>query len=366
MHENEKAQLVRIEDIAADDRTAQLGSALAEVWERSVRATHDFLCEEDIVAMRPYVKDAVEHIESLAVAYTAHDVPLGFAGAAEGKLEMLFVDDTARGHGVGHALLAHAVEQFDVHRLDVNEQNPQARAFYEHEGWRAVYRSSIDDSDRPFPLIRMQRAQGVRAEVSSGAWYEAAVPRIEADLMRGRRLMRAYDDAYYAGEGCTELLRRALGAFGFASTLTAGARVDYGYNVFIGDRCFFNYDCVFLDGAHITFGDDVWVGPRCSFVTPIHPLHGDDRPVRVDENGRTTHLAERTAPIHVGSRAWLATNVTVVGGVTIGEGAVIGAGSVVTRDIPANTFACGVPCRPIRAITEADRLDPSIYPEVRP
>ncbi len=271
-----------------------------------------------------------------------------FAHRSDGSISVIFYHL--------EALLAHAVGAFGAHRLDVNEQNPQAVSFYEHEGWRAVYRSSRDDAGRPFPYIRMQREDGIRAEMASGDWYESANPALAADRLRARRLMRAYDEAYYANEGGADILHGVLGAFGFDSELTAGARVDYGYNVFVGDRCFFNYDCTFLDGAHIIFGDDVMVGPRCSFVTPIHPLHPDDRVMQLEEDGTPAHLAERNAAIHVGSRAWLAANVTVTGGVTIGEGAVIGAGSVVTRDIPANTFACGVPCRPVRAITDADRI----------
>lgn len=350
------AQPARIEDLPAAERTAELGEALAAVWERSVRATHQFLTEDDIMDMRPFVGEAVRGIGQLAVAFGEDGQPLGFAGVEAGKLEMLFIDSAARDKGVGRALLAHAVDAFDAHRLDVNEQNPQAVGFYEHEGWHAVYRSSRDDAGRPFPYIRMQRESGIRAEMASGDWYESTDPALAADRLRARRLMRAYDDAYYANEGGADILHSALGAFGFASELTAGARVDYGYNVFVGDRCFFNYDCTFLDGAHIVFGDDVMVGPRCSFVTPIHPLHPDDRVMQLDEHDQLMRLTERNAAIHVGSRAWLAANVTVVGGVTIGEGAVIGAGSVVTRDIPANTFACGVPCRPVRSITDADRI----------
>lgn len=351
------APRARIEDLPTNERTPELGEKLAAVWERSVRATHHFLTEDDIAGMRPFVGEAVCGISQLAVAFGEDNQPLGFAGVENGKLEMLFIDSAARGKGVGRALLAHAVEAFDAHRLDVNEQNPQAVGFYEHEGWRAVYRSSHDDAGRPFPYIRMQRATGIRAEMASGDWYEDAGPTLAADRLHARRLMRAYDDAYYANEGGADILHGVLGAFGLASELTAGARVDYGYNVFVGDRCFFNYDCTFLDGAHIVFGDDVMVGPRCSFVAPIHPLHPDDRVMTLDERDQVAHATERNAAIHVGSRAWLAANVTVVGGVTIGEGAVIGAGSVVTRDIPANTFACGVPCRPVRAITDADRIE---------
>ena len=93
-------------------------------------------------------------IERDAVSYTH----LGFAGSQDGKLEMLFVAPEVRGRGVGRALLAHAVEHAGVRTLDVNEQNPQAVGFYEHEGFVVAGRSPVDDAGRPFPLLHMRRA----------------------------------------------------------------------------------------------------------------------------------------------------------------------------------------------------------------
>ena len=61
-------------------------------------------------------------------------------------------------------------------------------------------------------------------------------------------------------------------------------------------------------------------------------------------------------PVTVGNNCWFGANVVVCPGVTIGDNVVIGAGSVVTRDIPANSFAAGNPCRVIREITEADSM----------
>jgi len=61
-------------------------------------------------------------------------------------------------------------------------------------------------------------------------------------------------------------------------------------------------------------------------------------------------------PVIIGDNCWFGANVTVCPGVTIGDNCVIGAGSVVTRDIPSDSFAAGVPCRVIRGITESDRM----------
>lgn len=148
-----------IEDIAASQRGETLVEQLALLWERSVRATHLFLSEDDIVAMRPEVREGLRAVPQLAVAF-GDGAPLGFAGVADDKLEMLFVDDAARGRGIGSALLKHAVDRWGVHRLDVNEQNPAARGFYEHEGFRVASRSELDEAGRPFPLLHMERCSG--------------------------------------------------------------------------------------------------------------------------------------------------------------------------------------------------------------
>lgn len=147
--------MVEIREVASDVRDAALVEALAAVWERSVRATHGFLTEEDIVGMRPEVPTYIGEIAQLTIA-CENGTPVGFAGVEDGSLEMLFVDDTARGRSVGKALLLHAVECQGARRLDVNEQNSQARGFYEHEGFRVTGRSACDGAGRPFPLLHME------------------------------------------------------------------------------------------------------------------------------------------------------------------------------------------------------------------
>lgn len=147
--------MLNLKEVASDARSAELVAQLAAVWERSVRATHDFLAEEDIVGMRPDALNYIRGIAQLTVAYEGNRA-VGFAGVEDGSLDMLFVDAEARGRGTGKALLRHAVENQGVVRLDVNEQNPQARGFYEHEGFRVVGRSELDGEGRPFPLLHME------------------------------------------------------------------------------------------------------------------------------------------------------------------------------------------------------------------
>lgn len=138
------------------DRTPELVEALLGVWERSVRATHDFLTEEDVTRIRGYVPQAIGGVGRLAVARADDGRALGFAGANGTMLEMLFVDAGERGTGVGSALLRHAIGDWGVSELTVNEQNPQAVGFYEHMGFVTFDRSETDDAGEPFPLLHMR------------------------------------------------------------------------------------------------------------------------------------------------------------------------------------------------------------------
>lgn len=343
-----------IRELAKSERSPELVETLASVWERSVRATHDFLTAEDIAGIAPEVPCALANIASLAIVY-ADGQPIAFAGAQNGKLEMLFVDPGVRKRGVGRALLVYAIDNWAVHCLDVNEQNPQACGFYEHEGFAVVARSAHDGAGRPFPLLHLGLTKGARAEMRSGEWFDATVSELAVDRERARVVVRRYNGETTLSEDArVDLLRELFGAWGLGSSVSDGAKVDYGYNIFIGTGCFFNFNCTFLDGAPIVFGDGVCVGPNCTFATPLHPLIGEERAMQIDADG-VSRQWERNLPIVIGDDVWLASNVTVNPGVTIGEGAVVGSGSVVTKDIPPHTLAFGNPCRVVRAITEEDR-----------
>ena len=130
---------------------------LAKVWEASVRATHDFLTEADIAWLRPQVRDNYFPMVQLRAFKRASDNQiLGFVGVAGDNVEMLFVAPDARGQGVGRQLLAYAVQHMDATTVDVNEQNPQAVGFYEHEGFEVTGRSPLDGQGKPFPLLHMR------------------------------------------------------------------------------------------------------------------------------------------------------------------------------------------------------------------
>ena len=112
---------------------------------------------------------------------------------------------------------------------------------------------------------------------------------------------------------------------------------DYGSNIELGERVFFNFNCVVLDVCLVRIGDYSLFGPAVQIYTPMHPLDAERR--RREEFGK---------PIGIGSDVWVGGGAIILPGVRIGSRAVIGAGSVVTRDVPEGVLAAGNPCRVIR------------------
>lgn len=128
---------------------------LLEVWEASVRATHDFLSEDAISSLRPLILEQYFDAVELRCVRSEEGKILGFCGVADGNLEMLFIAPDSRGHGIGTALCRHTVDRLGVVSVDVNEQNPQALGFYRHLGFKIVGRSPLDGQGNPFPLLHL-------------------------------------------------------------------------------------------------------------------------------------------------------------------------------------------------------------------
>lgn len=129
---------------------------LIEVWEASVRATHDFLPESDIEYFKPLILNEYFDAVTLFCCRNEDDSISGFGGVADKKIEMLFVKPADFGKGVGRTLLNHAVEKFDARELDVNEQNEQAVGFYKHLGFEVIGRSPVDGLGKPYPLLHLK------------------------------------------------------------------------------------------------------------------------------------------------------------------------------------------------------------------
>ncbi|MGC5164705.1 sugar O-acetyltransferase [Rhodococcus sp. DT1] len=131
-----------------------------------------------------------------------------------------------------------------------------------------------------------------------------------------------------------------VGSLGEGAEVRAPLYVDYGYNITIGPRTFVNFGAVMLDVARISIGADVQIGPNVQLLTPTHPLDAELRRAKW----------EAAEPITIGDNVWLGGGVIVCPGVTIGENTVVGAGAVVTRDLPPNVVAAGVPARVVRQV----------------
>lgn len=135
---------------------------LAQLWEASVRATHDFLPDSYITVLRELVEKRYLGAVLLLCCRDADGRLTGFAGVAMGKVEMLFIAPEYRGQGVGKALLSYAVEQLQAEELDVNEQNPQALGFYLKQGFEVIGRSPEDGMGQPYPLLHLRLRRAAR------------------------------------------------------------------------------------------------------------------------------------------------------------------------------------------------------------
>ena len=140
-------------------RTPDLIRQLLEVWEGSVRATHLFLSEDEINHIKEYVPQALDSIAHLVIAEDGDGRPVAFMGVEDGSLEMLFIAPQERGKGLGKRLLQYGIENYGLKRLAVNEQNPQAKGFYEHMGFQVYKRTELDEQGNPYPLLYMSLAK---------------------------------------------------------------------------------------------------------------------------------------------------------------------------------------------------------------
>ncbi|KPN91167.1 acetyltransferase [Pseudomonas nunensis] len=137
-------------------RVATDDAALAALWERSVRATHDFLSEDDIQFFLPLVRDAYLPALTVWVGDNPDGTPAGFIATGNSNVEMLFIEPAYRGQGIGRQLLDHVKVLHETLSVDVNEQNPQAHGFYLHYGFEQTGRSPTDGEGRPFPIIHLR------------------------------------------------------------------------------------------------------------------------------------------------------------------------------------------------------------------
>lgn len=138
------------------ERDPKLIERLVTVWERSVRATHLFLSDEEIGNIKKYVPTALQEIPHLIVAEKQPGTPVAFMGIEGQNLEMLFISPKERAKGLGRQLIQYGKEHYSLQTLAVNEQNPLAIGFYEHMGFQVYRRTERDEQGNPYPLLYMK------------------------------------------------------------------------------------------------------------------------------------------------------------------------------------------------------------------
>jgi putative acetyltransferase len=133
-------------------------AALLAIWERSVRATHAVLTDADIAELHPLVAEELASGSLELWVLTETGEACGWMGLSGSKIEALFLAPEVRGRGGGRRLVEHAQTlRGGALTVDVNEQNPEARGFYERLGFTVVARSELDGTGRPFPLLHLRR-----------------------------------------------------------------------------------------------------------------------------------------------------------------------------------------------------------------
>jgi maltose O-acetyltransferase len=180
-----------------------------------------------------------------------------------------------------------------------------------------------------------------RDKMLAGALYNASDPDLVNSRRRARDLLRRFNASRDEDQDERRgILRTLFARLGESVSIEPPFFCDYGGNITLGDRVFFNFNCVILDPAPVIVGSDVLFGPAVQIYTATHPI---------DPCERRSGL-EAARPIVIGSDVWVGGGAIFCPGVRVGNQTVIGAGSVVTRDVPAGVVAAGNPCRVLRRL----------------
>jgi maltose O-acetyltransferase len=179
-----------------------------------------------------------------------------------------------------------------------------------------------------------------REKMLAGEPYDPLDPELVAGRVRARDLCQTLNATREADQDeRRRILRELFGAGGDTVWMQPPFFCDYGTNIELGERVFFNFNCVVLDVCSVRIGDFSLFGPAVQIYTPMHPFDAELR--RREEFGK---------PVEIGSDVWVGGGAIILPGVRIGSRSVIGAGSVVTRDVPEGVFVAGNPCRVIRVL----------------
>jgi maltose O-acetyltransferase len=190
--------------------------------------------------------------------------------------------------------------------------------------------------------IGTMNARNELQKMLAGELYEAWDAELTSMRDKARQLLAKYNTMTGAPlEERNEVLRQLLGSCS-GIDIQPPFYCDYGVHILAGKNFFMNFNCVILDCAKVTIGDNVMCGPYVQIYTAYHPVEASKR----------VEGPELAAPVTIGNNVWLGGGAIICPGVSIGDNTTIGAGAVVTKDIPANVFAAGNPCRVIRSLEE--------------
>lgn len=201
-----------------------------------------------------------------------------------------------------------------------------------------------------------EQYEGEEKRIMDGVMFCPGDPALKAIKLKTHNLNLEYNQLREdETEKRNALIKEMLGDVGEGCFFQGPIFFHYGKHIHVGDHLFANFNLTIQDDATVTIGNHCDFGPNITIVTPCHPMIYTERLAMKAADGTTKRLCY-AKPVTIGNNCWIGASVTICPGVTIGDGCVIGAGSVVTRDIPANSFAAGDPCRVIREITEKDSM----------
>ena len=185
-----------------------------------------------------------------------------------------------------------------------------------------------------------------KEKMIAGELYKAWDEELRRESLHAKKQIRLFNaTTEEEGERRVELLKELFGSTGENVYVEPNLRVDYGYNIHVGENFFANFDCTILDVCEVRIGDNCMLAPGVSLYTATHPIDPYER-IAGPELGK---------PITIGHNVWIGGRAVINPGVTIGDNAVIASGAVVTKNVPADTIVGGNPARIIRKIQVGEK-----------
>lgn len=177
-----------------------------------------------------------------------------------------------------------------------------------------------------------------KEKMLAGQLYDPLDPVLCAERVKARELCLQLNQAPESDAALRRQLLDELLGYESDVWMQPPFYCDYGTNIKLGRKVFFNFNCVVLDVMQVTIGNHTLFAPAVQIYTATHPIDAAERRAGL----------EFAKPVVIGDDVWVGGGAVICPGVTIGDRSIIGAGSVVTKDIPADVIAAGNPCRVIR------------------